>query len=51
MPDVDGHRVFRVATTRAGATVTSELTVDRDGLLVTRADGAPVDTTTTRRPR
>jgi hypothetical protein len=50
-PDVDGHRVFRVATTQAGATVTSELTIDRDGLLVVRTDGAPVDTTTTRRPR
>ncbi|HSS02264.1 MAG TPA: amidohydrolase family protein [Kofleriaceae bacterium] len=48
-PDVDGHRVFRVATTRAEATVASELTVDRDGLLVGQSDGPPADTITTRR--
>lgn len=50
-PDVGGHRVFAVTTTRSGATVTSELVVDRDGFIVTRTDGAPVDTTSTRRPR
>ena len=49
--DAGGHRVFRVTTTRSGTTVTSELVVERDGLIVTRTDGAPVDTTITRRPR
>ena len=50
-PDAGDHRVFVVKTTRGNATVTSELVVDRDGFLVTRGDGAPADTTTTRRPR
>lgn len=48
-PDAGGYRVFGVTTTRDGATVTSELVVDRDGFIVARTDGAPVDTTVTRR--
>ena len=50
-PDAGGHRVFGVTTTRGGATVTSELVVDRDGFIVARTDDAPLDTTSTRRPR
>ena len=49
--DAGSHRVFGVTTTRGGAIVTSELVVDRDGFIVARTDGAPVDTTTTRRPQ
>ncbi|HEY0478160.1 MAG TPA: amidohydrolase family protein [Kofleriaceae bacterium] len=49
-PDAGGHQVFRVTTTRSGDTVTSELVVDGDGLIVARTDGAPVDTRITRRP-
>jgi hypothetical protein len=48
-PDAGGRRVFRIATTRSGATATSELVVDRDGWLVTQTDGPPVDTIATRR--
>jgi hypothetical protein len=48
-PDTGGHRVFRVTTTRGDAMVTSELVTDRDGHIVKRTDGAPVDTITTRR--
>jgi imidazolonepropionase-like amidohydrolase len=50
-PDAGDHRVFVVTTTRGGTTVTSELVIDRDGFIVARTDGAPVDTTITRRPR
>jgi hypothetical protein len=51
--DDAGHRVYSVETVRgAGASassVTSELTVDRDGSLLKVADGAPADTVATLR--
>jgi imidazolonepropionase-like amidohydrolase len=50
-PDAGGNRVYAVTTTRDGATATSELVVDRDGLIVGRSDAAPADTKVTRQPR
>lgn len=50
-PDIGDHRVFRVATTRGTATLTSELVVDGNGLVVEWTDGPPVDTRLTLRPR
>lgn len=49
-PDAGGNRVFRLATTRNGVTVTSELVVDRDGFAMARTDASPVDIAITRRP-
>ena len=50
-PDRDGHRVFAVAATARGATLTEELVVDAAGDVVAQTLGPPLATTITRRPQ
>ena len=50
-PDAGHNRVYAVATTQGGLTVTGELVVDDAGFIVAQTLGPPVATTTTRRPR
>ncbi|HEX4423448.1 MAG TPA: amidohydrolase family protein [Kofleriaceae bacterium] len=49
-PDRGGQRVFAVATTQHGTTVTGELVVDAAGTVVAQTLDPPVATTITRRP-
>jgi hypothetical protein len=50
-PDRGGHRVFAVTTTRGADKLRTRIEVDAGGMVVTRTDGAPVDTVITRRPQ
>ena len=50
-PDRGGRRVFAVTTTRGADKLTTRIEVDAGGMVVTRTDGAPVDTAITRRPQ
>jgi hypothetical protein len=50
-PDAAGQRVFAVAATESGATITGELVVDTSGFVVAQTLGPPVNTSVARRPR